>query len=168
MDPILCNHAFFFFCLCLAVSLLQLGRRELYLLSGPSSTSFPNPHLSTSLTEPLRAKQAQYDKFEQLYREFDSKDQASVSWLDKLSSRRISAMSKSLEPEFLSNHPNASHAAIQLAIEFPAFKHPIVYHQKTYGAPLPPIRSEAEFKDRLFVLHDPEVRLSITPFSCDG
>lgn len=67
-------------------------------------------------------------------------------------------------PSFLNQHtqysPSPSLAQQQqrmsLVIDLPPFKHPIVYHQRTCNPLLPEILPGKE-RDRVFVLHDPEL-----------
>lgn len=43
-----------------------------------------------------------------------------------------------------------------LTVEFPAFKSPIVYHQKTCNPSLPELLPMSD-RDRIILLHDPEI-----------
>jgi hypothetical protein len=66
-------------------------------------------------------------------------------------------------PSFFNQH-NQCHSfqvdsnqqCTSLVIDFPPFKHPIVYHQRTCNPLLPEILPNKE-RDRVFVLHDPEL-----------
>lgn len=160
-------HLLFLHCFsrtCAVHSLLKLGRRNLHLQSGvegdPSvfasgSTggvdgASRNPHKQT------REQQSQesLEKLEKLLRQYDANEPAPISWLDKLAMRRIQKIQQTIDCE--PTVPSSTRS-MSLSVEFPAFHHPIVYHQKTYNPPLAPILSEAEHKDRIFVLHDPEI-----------
>jgi len=149
---------------------LKMGRRKLFLDSGvegdpslladPSDVPSVNPRLAQS--------QEQLGKLEKLLRAYESSDPVKVSWLDKLAARRIQKMQQAIEAETLSAAVAAGGASgaggrrrggvMSLAVEFPNFKHPVVFHQRTSEALLRPIVSELDRpRGRLFVLHDPEV-----------
>ncbi len=171
---------------------MKLGRRKLYLRSGVEG----DPSLSGrggevngggggggnggegGVSRAQQQSQQQMDKLERLLRQFESSSDAQpVSWLDKLAFRRIHKMQQTVESEALCSPMTSSSSGVlngsapshtvALTIEFPAFKYPIVYHQRVSELPLPAIQSEqhplhegAGSTRRIFVLHDPEMNKS--------
>jgi len=166
--------------------LLKMGRRKLLLHSGVEGDASLAPSASQTLastaaslgstpsvTQRATESVAGLEKLEKLLREYEARAAANagisgpgmgadgtqrVEWLDKLALRRIQKMQQSAQPVLSQSTPCCPWLTVELA----SFKHPIVYHQKTYGLPLPPILPEdpattPTASGRMFVLHDPEV-----------
>jgi len=126
--------------------MLKLGRRRLHLwpgVEGDGSIQSATPHKIDKSTGVAR--------LEKIIRGYDRKDFPSVPWLDKLSAKRIDVLQTAEEQDGCSRE-----GRMHLVIATPPFKHPVVFHQKVTSGALPEILPFSE-RDRLFVLHDPEM-----------
>jgi len=124
--------------------MLKLGRRKLLLWSGVEGDG-----LSSKTTTPYKQATAEgMDKLEKALRRYEQKELPTMRWLDKLTLRRIEKMQ-----QWHRLHPLDNESKF-LTVEFPGFKHPVVYHQKTCNPTLPEISPVA---DRVFVFLDPEI-----------
>jgi hypothetical protein len=136
---------------------LKLGKRRLYVHRGQRGDG--SVHCVTPYKKPGSTTPA-LDPLQKTLRKLEQKPIPSVKWLDKLavgSLHATVARAADARSVALANPHSGTGSDMFLTIEFPAFKFPIVYHQKTCNPSLPEILPFKE-RDRLFVLHDPEVR----------
>lgn len=125
---------------------LKVGRRYLKLWPGVEGDG------SVESSTPHRIPNDENDKhplvqLEKVMRGYQQKALPNVKWLNKLTQRKIEKMSSSQD------HPKRG---LCLIVDFPPFKFPIVYHEKTCNSLLKDLRPIKD-KDRLFILHDPEM-----------
>eukprot|EP00462_Mataza_sp_D1_P020946 CAMPEP_0175147654 /NCGR_PEP_ID=MMETSP0087-20121206/16121_1 /TAXON_ID=136419 /ORGANISM="Unknown Unknown, Strain D1" /LENGTH=820 /DNA_ID=CAMNT_0016432885 /DNA_START=12 /DNA_END=2474 /DNA_ORIENTATION=+ len=125
--------------------ILKLGRRKLNLwedVEGDGSVNTKTPYKTK--------KAVGMDKLEKTIRRYEQKELPKVRWLDSLTLRRIEKMQQAYY------NAGVTEDGMFLTVEFPGFKHPIVYHQVPCNQSLPDILPFKQ-NDRLFVLHDPEM-----------
>lgn len=128
--------------------LLKLGRRKLLLwpdVEGDGSNMYRS-------ATPYKHEKTELDRLEKAFRNYQRKEQPPVKWLDDLAYKRVEKMQ-----EWHRGHLDSEDQRKYLSVEFPGFKYPIVYHQRTCQPPLPEILPFTH-PDRLMTLHDPETK----------
>lgn len=131
--------------------LLKLGRRKLLLWPGVKGDG------SIPTRTPYKASKAEgMEKLEKVVRSYEQRELPSVKWLNRLALQRIEKMQAFEAKRQRQRSRFMSKSQMFLTVEFPPFKHPVVYHHKICAPPLPDILPLQE-PDRLFVLHDPEM-----------
>jgi len=135
---------------------LKLGRRRLLLTRNIEGSALPS--VSSARWSTAKQRDPFYpippsehvEHLDRMIRRYDQRELPAVGWLDKLTLKRI----QRIQTADIAVQPSEENN-IYLTIEFPGFKHPVVYHQRTCNPELPEILPFSD-KDRLFVLHDPE------------